>query len=175
VGTFLHATRIPLAGLVMASAAVILLVASRMLIRRPGFALRAALVCAALRALSPEGLMPGPMVAIVLQGALVEGAFLLLRAPLAAGLAAGGLAALATQLQALLVKLVAYGAELWEILEQLVARAEGLLGMEGGEGWALVAAYLAIVLALGLAAGLVGWRLGRTALEIERGQTRHEE
>ncbi|MBD3166005.1 DUF2478 domain-containing protein [bacterium] len=166
VGSFLHATRLPMAGAIMAASAVALLTASQMLVQRHGFALRAALVCALLRALSPEGLMPGPMTAIVMQGTLVSLAFLLSGSRAAvAGPVAGALAVLATQVQGLIVKTIAFGAELPELLLRLLERAERFLGLHPGQGWWAVGAYLALLATLGAAAGALGMIWGRAVRE----------
>lgn len=166
VGTFLHATRIPLTGVFLSAMAVALLTASMTLVRRRWFPLRTALICAALRALSPEGLMPGPMAAIVFQGLLVSLAFIVLRKPLPAGIAAGFIAAVSTQVQGFVVKLVAYGVDFWELLESFLAKAEELLGLQQGIGWGAIALFLAILGTLGALGGAFGWYVGRTARRL---------
>jgi len=163
VGTFLHVTRIPLAGVVLSAAGVALLTAGSMLMPKPFFALRTALVCAALRALSPEGLMFGPMAAILWQGLLVSIAMLLLRQPLVAGMTAGFLASISTQFQAFFVRLISFGADLWELYVRLLEKAEGFFNLEPGQGWIAVIGYLLIVGSVGLAGGAFGWRVGRIA------------
>ena len=169
IGAFLHATRIPLSGVLLAFAGVALLTAAQMMISRPWFPLRVALVCAALRSLSPEGLMPGPMAAIILQGFLVSAAFRVFRHPLAAGMSAGFLATFLSQVQSFLVKMVAYGTNLWQLLVRLLEQAESLLNLLPGYGWFAVAVYLALVGAIGAGAGVFGWHLGRRALSLREG------
>ncbi len=163
VGSFLHATRIPLAGMLMATAAVSFLVASHILIRRPFFPLRTALICMSLRALSPEGLMPGPMFAILFQGALVSLLLPLFRFRLSGALVIGAFAALETQLQGFVVKLIAFGGDLWELYTRLLRRSEALFQLSPGDAWWLVALYLVLVMLVGAAGGWLGSHLGRRA------------
>lgn len=169
LGSFLHATRIPLAGVIMSAMAVAVLVAASMLIRRPWFALRAALICAAVRALSPEGVMPGPMTAIVWQGLLVSTLFLLVRHPLITGLLAGPIATLSTQVQALVTRLVFFGIDLWDLFLSLLRKSEELLGLQTGQGWIAVTLYLILIALLGVAGGIFGWLLGRRACKLRGG------
>lgn len=167
LGAFLTATRIPMAGVIMACFGVIILISGQMLIKRRGFALRTALVCAGLRSLSPGGVIFGPMFAILLQGTIVSLAFIVLRHPLAAGFVSGFLASLTSVLQALAIKLIVYGADLWQIYLNLVAKAEGLLGFSTGEAWIVIGIFFLIVGTVGSVAGVIGWRLGSAALARE--------
>ena len=167
IGSFLHATRVPLSGVILSAAGVALLTAAMMLTRRPWFPLRTAFVCAALRSLSPEGLVPGPMFAILLQGLLVSLAFVVFRKPLIAGLISGSLAAIASQLQSIVVKLIYYGGELWELFTSFVQKAEGFLHLPPGYGWFAVSAYLLLTALVGGAGGVLGWRIGHMAKEIK--------
>ncbi len=168
VGTFLHATRVPLAGVFLSATGVALLIAGSMLLPSRGFPLRTALVCAAIRALSPQGLMLGPMIAIVWQGALVAFLLTILRHPLAAGLLGGFIATVSTQVQAFVVKLISFGADLWELYTRLLERAEQVLGLSRGQGWMAVVVYLLIVGAVGIIGGYLGWRVGREALRLRQ-------
>lgn len=113
--------------------------------------------------------MPGPMVAIVWQGALVSTLLLLVRHPLAAGLIAGPVATLSTQVQAIVTRLIFFGIDLWELFLRLLERAESLLGLQSGQGWIAVTLYLAIIALVGVVGGFIGWRLGRRACRLRGG------
>ena len=167
LGAFLTSTRIPMGGVIMACFGVIILTAGQMLIKRRGFALRAALICAGLRSLSPGGVMFGPMFAIVLQGVIVNLAFIIFRYPLIAGIASGFMVTITSVLQALAVKLIIFGSDLWQIYTGLLAKAEGLLGFSTGQGWIMVGIFFLLIGMVGSAAGAFGWRLGVTALARE--------
>lgn len=172
VGTFLHATRVPLAGVFLSATGVALLIAGSMLLPSRGFPLRTALICAAIRALSPQGLMPGPMIAIVFQGLLVTVVLMVFRHPLVSGLIAGFFATVSTQVQAFVVKLISYGADLWELYTRLLRQAEHLFGLEPGHGWLAVFIYLMLIGAVGLAGGFLGWRIGSEALRLREERAR---
>ncbi len=169
IGTFLHATRIPLAGLIMSIAATALLVASSMVVGRSWFPLRTALVCAALRSLSPEGLMLGPMFAIAFQGFTVSLMLLLVRNPLVAGVVAGAINGMASQLQGFVVKLAAYGVNLWELYLRLVETAETLFHLDHGYSIFAIVAYLVVAGFLGACGGVLGWKIGNRATALKDG------
>ncbi|MDD5088498.1 MAG: hypothetical protein PHI18_06845 [bacterium] len=168
VGSFLYMTRLPLKGVLLSSLAAGLLVASHMLIRRPWFPLRAALICVALRTLAPDGIRVGLLFALLFQGFNVALFFRLLRSPLAAGLAAGFVAAVASQLQSIITKLVTYGLDFWSLFVALLEKAQSLLHLRLGSEWMVVGVFLLIVGGVGALGGVLGWRLGRTALALRR-------
>jgi len=167
LGAFLTAMRIPMTGVIMACFGVIILTSGQMLIRRQGFALRTALVCAGLRSLSPGGLIFGPMFAILLQGVIVSAAFYIFRKPSIAGIISGFMVTIASVTQGLIVKLFIYGVDLWQIYINLLAKAEGLLHLHTGQGWLVVGLFFLLVGVVGVAAGGFGWRLGSAAMSRE--------
>ncbi|MBU1431237.1 TonB-dependent receptor [Myxococcota bacterium] len=161
-GSFLHVLRVPLSGLILTLTAVILVVAGRQLFPRPGFALRAALICAALKSFSPGGIIIGPMIAIVVEGLLIEGAaLLLLRAPALAAMVGGALATLWTILQMLLTRLLLYGLSIFELYLALLRKAADALSLPPDSGWPVLGIFLGILLISGGSAGLLGLRLAR--------------
>jgi len=165
LGSFLSATRIPLVGIFMACLGVALMTSGYILVERRWFPLKAALVCAALRALAPQGLIINPMIAIVLQGAVISVVFLLIRNRLWSGVIAGFLVVLSSLSQAVIVKLFVYGATLWELYSAFLTRIENIFGLHTGQGWLIVGIFIALIGLLGALAGILGWRLGRTALK----------
>jgi len=72
-----------------------------------------------------------------------------------------------TQFQGFIVKLIAYGGDLWELYLRLLGRAESFFHLQSGMGWLIISLYLLIVSLVGLTGGIFGYRLGRTALRIQ--------
>lgn len=168
LGSFLTSLRIPMTGVIMACFGVIILTSGQMLINRKWFPLRTALVCAGLRSLSPGGLIFGPMFAILLQGTLVSLAFIIFRHPAIAGAVSGFAVTIASLLQGLVVKLIVYGLQLWELYLSLLDKAERLLNLKAGNGWITIGIFLLIIALCGSIAGLAGWRLGKAALKRDK-------
>lgn len=168
LGTFLTATRIPMTGIIMSCFGVIILTAGQMLIGRRWFALRTALVCAGLRSLSPGSVIFGPMFAIVMQGLIVSLTFYFLRRPLLAGIISGFIVVWSSMLQGVAVKLIVYGASLWEICLNLLDRAENLFHLQSGQGWMVIILFFLVFGLVGSIAGAFGWKLGNVALLKEK-------
>jgi hypothetical protein len=165
IGSFLHATRLP-SGIFLASTGIALLTATQMLTGKPWMAFRIALVCAGVRALTPHGLMLGPMASILLQGLFVSVAWILFRNSILTGIVAGAFATISTQLQSFVVKLFAYGVELLEIYLQLLGKAESFFRLEHGQGWIVIIFYFAFVASIGIIGGIIGHRIGWLALQM---------
>ena len=72
LGSFLHNARIPLRGHALTFVGIAILVAGHRLWPERGLLWRAGLVCAAMKSISPSAFILGPMLAISLQGFLLE-------------------------------------------------------------------------------------------------------
>jgi len=168
VGAFLHSVRVPMASVLMAGVAVALLVPSQMLVRRNWFPLRAALICAGLRALAPSGVIWGPMFAIIMQGLVVSLMFILLRKASVAGPVAGGLAALASVGQGLFRQIMLYGGDIWALYVTMLNKGGVWLRLGEERGITTLFLFFSAVALVGACAGFVGWNIGRRALQRAR-------
>lgn len=161
VGSFLHATHVPLTGPILATAGAALLVAERQLVTARGVCLATGLVAAACKSLSPGGVILAPMLGIAGEAALVELALLV--APRRAGSAAlaGLLASWFPVAQKLLMQLVLYGTGILTLYTAAIRRVAQWLGGGPGLGWVLVAGAAAALGVVGATGGVLGLRAGR--------------
>jgi hypothetical protein len=165
LGSFLHTLRLPFTGALLAALGAGLLVAARQLRPARGGSLAAAGIAALCKSLSPGGVIFGPMVGILLEGALVELALLPApRARLGAAVA-GALAALMAGTQKFVVQFLFYGGTLFELYVALLRRAGEWLGAPDSGFW-IVAALLGLLALLGALGGLLGWKVGRDAAAL---------
>lgn len=164
LGSFLHALRLPFAGVILASLSAALLVAQRQVISVPGISLATGLIAALCKSISPGGIILGPMIGITVEALLIELALLLGPRRLVAALLAGGLAALWALFQTLLFKLVYYGMQLLELYLALLKRAGTWLGLSTEQGWAALFLLIGMVTLIGMAGALLGRAVGRAAL-----------
>ena len=74
IGSFLHNTHMPFAGTTLGFFSLSLLIAFHHKWNDKGLILRAAIIAALMRSLSPSAIIIGPMVGIFLEGVLLEGA-----------------------------------------------------------------------------------------------------
>ncbi len=158
-GTALKLARIPLAGALMAALALVILVTLRRLQPRAGVCLMAGAAAVFLKVLALGGVFPGPLVAMGVEAALVEGVFLVVGTRAVAAALAGAAVLAWGPLQMVgMVWLVAGPRVLasWgEALEGLAGRV-GAGGVSPGVLLSLVAGLHA---AAGVAAGLGAWRM----------------
>ncbi|HQO48966.1 MAG TPA: hypothetical protein PK939_00960, partial [Bacteroidales bacterium] len=165
VGSFLHNLRLPFAGMLLSAASVLLLAAFIRLWPLRGLIIRAGLVCALMKSISPSALVFGPMIGITTEAMIMELVLLIFGRNLIAISLAGGLAVLWALAQKLLNLFVLYGFNLIEIAESFYAY---LIKISGIKALSLVELFYVIVviyLLLGMVAALAGSFIGKSYLK----------
>ncbi len=164
LGSFLHNLRVPLRGHLMTALSTVLLAAAHA--RRParGVLWRAGLVCAALKSVSPSAVLIGPMVAITIEGFLMEAGTILLGG--AAGrVLGGGLAMAWIPLHLAGRAAILYGLDAVKLYEAAWGRAAAPLGLSSLGPWELLGLVWALHFAAGAAAVALAPFLGTARLE----------
>jgi len=161
VGSFLHNLRLPFAGAFLSMASVFLLILFLQLWREKGIVLRAGIICALMKSISPSAVILGPMVGILTEALFIEAAITLLGRNLAAYLLGGALAVLGTLLQKVVNLLILYGFDLITLADALYQ----FLVLKTGIGhlsplWLIVTVSAVYLAAGALAAGLA-FRAGK--------------
>jgi len=72
LGSFLHNLRIPLSGTFMAFLSVALMVSFSMIWKEKGLIIKAGLIAALMKSISPSAIILGPMVGIILEAAFLQ-------------------------------------------------------------------------------------------------------
>ena len=163
LGNLLHSLRVPLAGTLLAAIGVSILVAGLRLRGEPGVALRAGVVCALMKSVSPGAVVIGPMVGIMLEASIVEGVTRLTRRTVPGLLLAGGLATATPILQKIGALLITYGPDAADIFVGLYEFAASALGIRGPGPVTLIVVFAAAAALLGLAAAAAGLRMASLA------------
>jgi nucleoside-triphosphatase THEP1 len=130
-GSFLHNLRIPFAGMFLAAASVFLLTAFLHLWNEQGIILRAGIICALMKSISPSAIIFGPMVGIFMEALILEVTTRILGRNVVGFLIAGGLAVLWTLAQKIINLLILFGFDLLRIAEALYKYLIILTGVEG--------------------------------------------
>ncbi len=112
VGSFLHNMRIPFAGTSLAAISVFLLISFMQLWRDTGIILRAGIVCALMKSISPSAIILGPMLGIFMEALLLEAVVWLFGRNLIGFLLAGAVAVSWTLIQKILNLIILYGFDL---------------------------------------------------------------
>jgi hypothetical protein len=165
LGSFLHTLRLPFTSALLAAIGAALLVAERQVAPARGISMATAVIAALLKSISPGGVILGPMLAITMEGLLVEIALLAAPRFFGAALLGGFLAALWGVFQKLITQWILYGATILDLYMALLRKAGEWLG-HSNAGWWLAAILLGLIALIGAAGGAIGWRIGRDAEKI---------
>lgn len=116
-GSFLHNIRLPFAGTMLSMFSVFMLVAFMRHWKEPGVILRAGVVAALMKSISPSAVILGPMIAIVMEAVILEFVTRILGRHLFSYLLAGAMAVMWALLQKILNFIVLYGFDLIRVAE----------------------------------------------------------
>lgn len=156
-GSFLHNLRVPFAGTMLSMVSVTLLVLFIRHWNEGGIVLRAAVICALMKSISPSAVILGPMAAIFMEGLIIELVILIFRRNLFSYMLAGALAVSWALAQKVLSLLIIYGFDLVRIADALydfLVRSTGIGSLS--PAW-LVITITAIYMAAGVFASLLGY------------------
>ncbi|MGI5828844.1 MAG: hypothetical protein ACOX8U_01555 [Bradymonadia bacterium] len=168
LGTFLHTLHVPKTGLIMVSLSVVLLIAQRRVYPARGSTIATAVVAAAIKSLSPGGIILGPIFGILSEALVVELVLLLSPRSFVLSVLAGASAVFWSQVQSVFKKWIYYGNDIWEIFVTLVKKVFGEQAAGWGVIWAVVA-LVSLVLIIGGSAGLWGYFTGnRVRRELDK-------
>ncbi len=156
-GSFLHNLRIPFSGTMLAMAAVYILVAFAMQWKEPGIIIRAGLIAAVMKSISPSAVILGPMVGIIMEAVILEAILFLIGRNLPGFIIGGMLAVSWALMQKILSLLILYGFDLVKIAEALYLFLVKSTGLEGLSPLYLLLLVAAIYLIAGTTASLAGY------------------
>ncbi len=164
VGSFLHNMRLPFAGMLLSAASVLLLTAFVQLWPQRGLLIRAGLVCALMKSVSPSALVFGPMIGITMEALIME--MVLWAAPknLLLILLAGGLAVLWSLVQKILNLIVLYGLNLIQIADSFYSYLVKITGLQAFSLTELLWLAGGFYFLLGMSAAASGLYLGKSYL-----------
>lgn len=161
VGSLIHNLAIPMvAGTILSMLGVVIMVSGAKVLGGKGIFWRSALVCAALKTVSPSAVILSPMLGITLEGLLLELGVLILGNNLAGYILGGGLAVLSILGFKLVRLIMIYGVELVDAYKSVfsVAFSNNYLNENG---YLIPVAVIVIVyLLIGAIAAFTGYRGG---------------
>jgi hypothetical protein len=166
LGSLLHTISPPqastfLTGLVMGGIGAALALTGRRFVPRRGSVFLIGVVTACLKLLSPGGVKVGPVVAILVQGALMEATLLVARTPRPWAFAAGGALAVGWNLpHKFLMMWLLYGTPFAEVYVKMVREGSQMLGLDESVAWLILGLLLALRLLVGAIGGWGAWGLG---------------
>ncbi len=166
-GSFLHNLRVPFSGTVLSFISVYLMIAFSVIWKEKGLIIRAGLICALMKSISPSAIIFGPMIGIMSEAILLEGAIFLVGQNLPAYILGGSLAVFSAILHKAGSLLLMYGFNLLSLLNSMYDFASKQLNIEEVPGKYLLILISLIYLFSGSIAAIAGYRAGRKALSVK--------
>jgi nucleoside-triphosphatase THEP1 len=156
-GSFLHNLKVPFSGTILSMVAVFLLVAFSMHWKERGIIIRAGIIAALMKSISPSAVILGPMFAIFMEGVILEFIWLLFGRNLL-GYFLGGMFAVSWALvQKVLTLVILYGFDMVKIAESFYQFLVVKTGLEQiGPGY-LILLIVFIYYIAGMLAALAGY------------------
>jgi len=165
VGSFLHNMRVPFSGTFLAAASIFLLVSFMQIWKEPGVIIRAGLICALMKSISPSAVIFGPMVGIFLEALILESITRLVGKNLVAYMIAGALAVSSTLIQKLVSLLITFGFDLVAIAKPFYFYLVKVTKMEGIRSEYLIIGVTVAYVIIGAGAAILGYLTGKNYLK----------
>ncbi len=163
LGSFLHNLRMPFSGNMLTAIGIILMVAGHRLWPERGLLIRAGLICAALKTLSPSPVILGPMLSIFMQAVLMETALMATRRSQAGYVIGGGLAVSWNLFYRIMSTIILYGSSLITLYQHLIDYFVSQTTWQTESYWGPILILWALFFAWGAAAGILGIIISQSA------------
>ena len=160
LGSFLHNLKIPLSGMVLSFISVWLLISFLQVWKENGLILRAGIICALMKSISPSALIFGPMIGIFTEALLIEIFIFTFGKNLVGYLIGGAFAVLATLLHKLISLLILYGFDFIKILSDLYFFVVKQIDLEHLSPTFLIVLIILIYIITGMAGAIAGYITG---------------
>ncbi|HAN00366.1 MAG TPA: hypothetical protein DCQ26_17360 [Marinilabiliales bacterium] len=165
LGSFLHNLRVPLSGTMLSFIAVYLLVTFSHIWNDKGLILRAGVITALMKSISPSAIILGPMTGILAEAFLLELFLRLVGRNRLGFLMGGAFAVFSALLHKIISLLLIYGSDVVKILSLLYQYATKQLHLESLENpWHALWVLAIVYLAAGMVAAWLGCRMSRKIL-----------
>ncbi len=164
LGSFLHNLKVPLSGTILSFISVYLMVAFLQVWKEKGLVIRAGLICALMKSISPSALIIGPMIGIFSEALLLEVFILLFGRNLLSYITGGAFAVLSAILHKFVSLLVLYGFDFVKILNALYQFTVKQIHLPNIDPVNLVIIIVIIYLVTGALASVLGYIAGKRYL-----------
>ena len=162
-GSFLHNLRIPLSGTILTLVSIILVVGFFQIWPKYGIIWRAGLITALMKSISPSAVILGPMIAITVEGFIMEFAIRVVGRNITGYISAGMLTMVGILVHKVIRLFLLYGWDIFLIYEEMFNFATQKLGLVDVPPMRAVVSLFVIYALLGALAALLGYRLGQRA------------
>ena len=162
-GSFMHNLRVPFGGTILTAFVVLFLIAFAQLWPQRGIILRAGIICAAMKSISPSAVLLGPMIGIITEAIIIEFFIALLGRNLFAYMVSGAIAVMSALLHKIVNMLIIYGFDIVKIYVNLIDYASSKLNIPISNPINLIYLLISIYAAIGIVMATVGYLAGKKA------------
>ena len=162
-GSFLHNLRIPFSGTILTLISIILVVGFFQIWPKYGIIWRAGLITALMKSISPSAVILGPMIAIALEGFLMELFIRIAGRNITGYIGAGMLTMVGVLLHKVVRLFLLFGWNIFLIYEEMFIYATDKLGFINVQPMRAVLSLFLVYAVLGALAAFVGYKLGQKA------------
>lgn len=162
-GSFLHNLRIPLSGTFLTLISIILVIGFFQIWPKYGIIWRAGLITALMKSISPSSVILGPMIAIAMEGFIMELAIRIARRNLTGYIVAGMLTMVGILVHKVVRLYLLFGWDIFMIYEEMFIFATKKLGFLHSQPSRAVLILFVLYSFLGALAALLGYKLGQKA------------
>lgn len=167
IGSFLHNTKIPFAGSILAFFGTVLLIGFYQIWPYKGLIIRAGLITAIMKSVSPSAIILGPMTGIFLEALLIEATILLLGNNLVAYMLGGVLSLSSALFHKIIGLLIVYGFDIVKIYVNIINFGLKEIGFQAASDIRILLFLLCFYFVFGIFAGGLGFLIGKKALHFQ--------
>lgn len=167
VGSFLHNLRMPFAGTILSAFAVMFLVSFYQVWPQKWIILRAGIICALMKSISPSAVIFGPMIGIFSEALILEVIILLFGKNLFSYILGGGLAVFSALLHKAINLVLLYSFDLVEVYINMVNFAAEKLNLPESSPIHLILVLSMVYLLTGFISATMGFITGKKAIRIK--------
>jgi len=165
LGSFLHNLKIPFRSNILTAIGIVLLISASQQWREKGLMWRSGLVCAIMKSISPSAVIFGPMVAIFMEGLLMEAAVTVFRRTTIGFLIAGALAMTWNFIHFLINKFIFYGFQFFDLYQNSVQFIEHEYHLSVLSLSQLIMVLLSIYFISGMFVAWIGITIGKKSVK----------
>lgn len=162
-GSFMHNLRIPFSGTFLTLISIILVIGFFQIWPKYGIIWRAGLITALMKSISPSSVILGPMIAIAMEGFIMELAIRIVGRNITGYICAGMLTMIGILIHKVVRLYLLYGWDIFSIYEEMFIFATQKLDFLNSQTMRAVLILFIFYAMLGALAALLGYKLGRRA------------
>lgn len=161
LGSFLHNLKVPFSGSILTAIAILILVSVSYVWKEKGIFLRAGLICALMKTMSPSAVIFGPMIAIFTESLLLEISVRMLGKNFVGFVLGSVLAVAWSFIQKIINYLIFYGFDIVELYKNIMKLTEKQLNLKFDTLWIPILILLSAYVFIGLVSAIIGIKTGK--------------